>query len=155
MLDPETWAIAEREWQHPFSAVVPVPNPAAGAAAVFTNPGAVVTELQSVTCVFVTSSSVATRVPVLVVQSPGGATIAEFPAGFTFAASKTTRITWGDQLASLGADDGARVTSPLVAYVLESGYTVSVTADAIDAADVFSSVVLSGRQWPVRAPIGN
>lgn len=155
MLDYELAAIAEREWAHPLSAVVPLKDPAAGAAVTFSNPGAVVSELQTITAKLVTSSAVAVRVPYLTVSGPGGAVLGTFPAGFTYAASKTVVITWGVGLVSFGANDGTRAVQPIPAYVLEVGYTVTITADLIDAADQFSLAVLTAKQWPVRPPIGN
>lgn len=155
MLDYETVAIAGREWEHPFSAVVALSTPAAGGGFTFTNPGSVVSEIQSVTCELVTSSAAASRIPVLTVKGPGGATLGVFPSPFTFAASKTTQVTWGVGLVSTGANDGARVTVPIPSYVIESGYQLVVSVDAEDTGDQLSNVVLAARQWPVRPPIGN
>lgn len=147
--------IAEREWSHPFSAVIPFKPVAAGAALSMTMPGSVVSELQSVTVTLVTSADVATRIPYLTVTGPGGAIMGTFPAGTTYAASKTVVITWAVGVVAFGANDGTRAVTAIPAYVMESGYVLSVTADAIVAADQFSLGVVTAKQWPVRAPIGN
>lgn len=155
MLDYETAMIAEREWSHPLSAVIQLDTPDAGDPLSLDFPGSVVSELQSVTVKLVTSSDVATRTPYLTVSGPGGAVMGTFPAGFTYAASKTVVITWGVGLVSFGANDGTRAVQPIPPYVLELGYNLTVTADAIVAADQFSLGVVTAKQWPVRPPIGN
>jgi hypothetical protein len=148
-------AIAEREWLHPLSATIAFSQPAAGGGLTYTNPGSVVSEVQSVCATLVTSAQAASRIPVLTVKGISGVTIGVFPSPYTFAASKTTVVTWGVGLVVTGADDGARVTVPIPGYVLELGYQLVVSVDAEDAADQLSNVVLAAKQWPVRAPIGN
>lgn len=154
-LDLESWAIAEREWRHPASAFVQFSQPAAGEGLTYEPQGAVVTALDVVTAQLVTSSATASRIPTLTINGPGGVTAGVFPCGFTVAASKTVRVTWGVGLVSTGANDGPTITVPIPQYVLEVGTQVVLSVTAEDVGDQVGLAVATVRQWPVRGPIGN
>lgn len=141
----------EREgWQHPSVQPIPVANPAAGAAAVYSPPGSEVTLVRSVYAQLVTSSQAASRVPTLTFSYGDGSPYAIFQSGFTIAASKTVKITWGVGLQNIGTNDGPYITIPIPEYRLPVGSKLTVTADALDAADQFSVVHFAVEQWPVR-----
>ena len=116
--------------------------PAAGAAVVYTAPSAVQVQILSACVKLVTSSQAASRVPRLVFLDQAGVSFGAYPIGYTIAASKTSRISFGVGVDSTGANDGTYIACAIPPLWLLAGCQVKLDVDAIDTADQLSEVRL-------------
>jgi hypothetical protein len=138
---------AEAAWRR-SRIVVPVASPAAGADWRLTVPAGHVYRVASVAAQFVTSATVATRVPFLTF-SDGNATFLQVPPFASQAASLTRQYAWFPE--SGGDTTAPGIATPMPLLALQAGWTIGVATTAIDTTDQWSAVYLLVLDTTVRA----
>lgn len=133
-----------------YPALHPIPDPAAGATYTYTVPGGRMVSLATVHAKLVTSATVASREPRLLLADNDGIEWARIPWTTAVAASGTVVLTWARGIGTslTGADTSALL--PLPDLLLMPGHQITVDVGAIDAGDQLSELSF---RWDV-LPVG-
>jgi hypothetical protein len=142
---------AERDWSlHYENEVVPIANPAAGAAAVYTVPGSVEQELLAVSFKYTASGNAATRIPFIQFVDWAGVPFCEVGSPFTLVATNVSQVTFGVGVMQFGANSSVRMGAGIPPMILGDGLQVKLSATAIDVADTITLARMFVRQRAVR-----
>lgn len=130
-----------------FSQVLPLPDPAAGAAFTYTNTGFYWEILDSISFQLVTSSHAANRQVTLSILDGSGTALATLPSASVQTASLTYQYTWSPEFSNFNTVVDTAVTSPLPILLLQPQYGFSVTVGNIDTGDQVSNIRLYAERF--------
>jgi len=137
-------------WGDVRRTVLASPQPAAGAGVTIVVPESQYQTLVAVTFRFVTSATVATRVPTVTVTDGSGVAIVAVAAGKSQIASLTGDYCFAVGLGEWDAASTAVLSGPLPPLPLAAGDSIVIGVNAIDTTDQLSRVRVTLLQRPVR-----
>lgn len=123
-------------------------EPAAGQPALYEVGGTYWERLVTVSFRLVAAGAAANRVARVTILDQDSRIVALHRAPFQIVATNTADFTFGVGLQQAGAVSAPSMNAPLASLFMQPGWSVAITADAIQAADQLSRVLIYRERFP-------